>query len=305
MKPHVLIEPARPAERTEAFRFAFQHLDPAEQLPRIATALELVEKNEFDPAGVLVARRGGQLVGAVICMTTPGAGGLIWPPQVAPAAADRAAIEDELTRFALLWLRQRGAKLAQCLLAPAEAPLGGPLERNGLPYITALCYLRRNLQEELPAGDGRLRFAPYVAQPQLFGETLLRTYEATRDCPELTGARTLPEILEGHRAQGEHDPARWWLALAGPQPVGVLLMTGLAEYASWDVSYVGVVPSARQQGFGRQMMLHALGAAARAGLPQVTLSVDDRNAPAWALYRTLGFEEFDRRAVYLKVWPRA
>jgi ribosomal protein S18 acetylase RimI-like enzyme len=34
----------------------------------------------------------------------------------------------------------------------------------------------------------------------------------------------------------------------------------------------------------------------------VTLSVDVRNRPAWGLYRSLGFEPFELREVYLRVW---
>jgi ribosomal-protein-alanine N-acetyltransferase len=71
------------------------------------------------------------------------------------------------------------------------------------------------------------------------------------------------------------------------------------------VIYVGVVPTARRQGLGRQMMRHALAQAQQAGVGRVTLSVDNRNAPAWALYRSLGFEEFDRREVFLRVWGKS
>jgi ribosomal protein S18 acetylase RimI-like enzyme len=190
------------------------------------------------------------------------------------------------------------------MLAPSELPLGRPLTRNGVPHITALSYLRRRLNVELPRADRRLRFEVYAAKPRLFGETLLRTYEGTQDCPELTGARTLEEILEGHRAQGVHDPARWWLALQDQKPVGVILLTRMPEYESWDVCYVGVVPAARQQGFGRRLMLKAMAEAAAAHVAHLTLSVDNRNAPAWKLYRSLGMEEFDRREVFLKVWPK-
>jgi ribosomal protein S18 acetylase RimI-like enzyme len=36
--------------------------------------------------------------------------------------------------------------------------------------------------------------------------------------------------------------------------------------------------------------------------PQLTLSVDVRNRPAWELYRRLGFEPFEQREVFLAVW---
>jgi mycothiol synthase len=301
-KSALLIEHARPGERTEAFRLAFQHLQVSEQVSRIANALELAAKNEIDPTGILVARTGGRLVGSLIAMTTQGAGGLIWPPQVSPDTSEKSAIEDELIRIAFLWLRQRGAKIAQTMLAPSELSLGEPLRRNGMPHITALAYLRRSLNDPIPPATGRVEFEPFLTNPTLFGQILLRTYEQTQDCPELTGARKIDEILEGHRAQGKYDPARWWLARQDGEPVGVLLLTLLPEWASWDVCYVGVVPNARGQGVGRTIMLKAVQEAQAAAAGSLTLSVDVRNAAAWRLYHNLGFEEFDRREVFLKVW---
>jgi ribosomal protein S18 acetylase RimI-like enzyme len=38
------------------------------------------------------------------------------------------------------------------------------------------------------------------------------------------------------------------------------------------------------------------------GWTHVTLSVDERNAPAWKLYRDMGFEPVDSREAYIAVW---
>ena len=59
------------------------------------------------------------------------------------------------------------------------------------------------------------------------------------------------------------------------------------------------------QGFGGEMLSRALCDARTAGAPRVTLCVDDRNAPAWRLYRRMGFLLYDSREVYLTVWRRA
>jgi ribosomal protein S18 acetylase RimI-like enzyme len=135
-----------------------------------------------------------------------------------------------------------------------------------------------------------------------FRWTLERTYEETLDCPEVNGARTIEEVLEGHRAQGIHDPNRWWLARHRGEPVGVLLATEVPEWEGWDLSYVGVVPEARRQGFGRRLTLAALVEAQRRGANEVTLSVDIRNTPARDLYRRIGFRKYDCREVYLSIW---
>src|SRR5436190_22947013 len=117
MSQAVTIEPARSGEIAEAFALIFRQ--PAEATAgRVANALRLVRSGELDPAGILVARGNRHLWGALVCLPVPGASGLIWPPQV--CADPPTAIEDDLVRRAAAWLRQRGAKLGQALLAPAE-----------------------------------------------------------------------------------------------------------------------------------------------------------------------------------------
>jgi ribosomal protein S18 acetylase RimI-like enzyme len=81
-----------------------------------------------------------------------------------------------------------------------------------------------------------------------------------------------------------------------------LLATEVPEWEGWDLSYVGIVPEARRQGFGRQLTLAALREAQHAGANEVTLSVDSRNIPACAMYRWIGFREYDSREVYLIIW---
>jgi ribosomal protein S18 acetylase RimI-like enzyme len=97
-------------------------------------------------------------------------------------------------------------------------------------------------------------------------------------------------------------PERWQLTLNAGQPVGVLIVTELPENGDWEVAYMGVVPEVRRRGFGREMLLHVLCEARAADVLGVTLSVDARNQPAWNLYRSLGFEPYGQRAVYLAIF---
>jgi ribosomal protein S18 acetylase RimI-like enzyme len=302
------VAPASADELGRAFGLLFHQLPEPYRQERVANALHLVETGELDPAGVLTAHAGGVLVGALVCVSLPGAGGLVWPPQVT-AGGGRAAVEDRLLEHGLAWLRRRGAKMAQALLTVPEQPLAGALERNGLVHVTALWYMRRGL--DLPAAylraPPRLTYRGYDSGDRgVFHQTLLRTYEGSLDCPELNGVRTLEEILEGHRAQGRYDPSRWWLAVEEGEPVGVLLLVELPDWDAWDVAYVGVVPDKRGRGWGRELMRKALCSACEPGagrsVQQVTLSVDVHNRPAWGLYRSLGFEPIEMREVYLAVW---
>ena len=138
-------------------------------------------------------------------------------------------------------------------------------------------------------------------EPSVFSQTLLRTYEATCDCPEVNGVRTIDEILDGHTADAGSTFSHWWLALDGEQPVGVLLANESPEWESWEIAYIGVVPEVRRRGFGRELMIQALIEASTSEVRQLTLCVDSRNAPAIGLYRSLGFKHYETREVYLAV----
>lgn len=304
MDPTPAIAPARPDEWSDALRLLFRDLEVDERERRVTSALGLLRSGELDPAGLFVEHNAGGLAGVLVCLPVPGASALFWPPR-SVADEHAAAREDRLVAHALEWVRSRGAKLSQGLLTVDESKLAGSLERNGFRRVTRLWYLCHDAQ--LAAPDlGRLARLDYraydPARPTVFHETLLRTYEGTRDCPEINGVRSIEEVITGHRAQGRFDPSRWWLALEADQPVGVLLLTEMPESGDWDVSYLGVVAGARRRGFGRELMLKALLEAKAASAARVTLSVDGRNDPALQLYRSLGFVPFDRRDVFLAVW---
>jgi ribosomal protein S18 acetylase RimI-like enzyme len=242
----------------------------------------------------------------MVCMLVPGASGLVWPPQVLEGSLGKREIEDHLVQYCNQWLRRRGAKLAQALLVSPNLELAAPLERNNYCHVTRLWYLRHDLGLSATgmAHKRRLALHSYAdSSPALFQETVLRTYQASCDCPEVNGVRTIDEIMAGHSAQGRSGPAHWWLAFADSRPVGVLLLTEMLECQGQDISYIGIVPEARRQGFGRELTTIAIRQAQSAGVLQLTLAVDSRNQPAWELYRQLGFETYDEREVYLALWP--
>jgi ribosomal protein S18 acetylase RimI-like enzyme len=303
MDPAPAVAIARPDEWSDALRLLFRDLAPEERERRIVSALGLLRTGELDPAGLFVEHNAGGVAGVLVCLPVPGASALFWPPR-SVADPDASAREDRLVTHALGWVRSRGAKLSQGLLTADESLLAGPLLRNGFCRVTRLWYLFHDnhvpvLQLSTPA---RLDFRAYdPARPTEFHQTLIRTYEGTRDCPEINGVRTIDEVIAGHRAQGRFEPTRWWLACEADRPVGVLLLTEMRESGDWDVSYLGVVPEARRRGFGRELMLKALVEAKAGAANRVTLSVDGRNEPALHLYRSFGFVPFDRREVLLSI----
>ncbi|HEX4590332.1 MAG TPA: GNAT family N-acetyltransferase [Gemmataceae bacterium] len=302
MAPDVTITAAAPGERTAALRLAFQHLDPETRLARVAGGLELVDTGEMDPGGILVARWGDRLVGAMISAPVPGAGAAVWPPQL--EAGTLPGVADELVRHSAEWLRKRGVKLAQALLSPDDVAPAEPLLRGGFRRATALWYLRHELElsATLFRGSERLTYTTFSsAGAAPFAAVLARTYEGTQDCPEISDARTAAEALEGHMAGG-FAPDRWWLAAADGVLAGLLLINSAVDGDGWEIAYVGVVPEQRRRGYGRELVLKALLEAKADGQPAVTLAVDARNQPARELYRRLGFEPRESREVLLAVW---
>lgn len=125
------------------------------------------------------------------------------------------------------------------------------------------------------------------------------------DAPHLTpGGKTArpysPEYEAGYRAIHVDEDMYWtaervladggfdvYLALDGDRVIGYADVRRFPE-AEDEVYNVVVLPEYRKQGYGRALMLAALsGGDAR----KMYLQVDEDNAPALALYRSLGFRE--------------
>jgi len=295
---------AQLSDWSEAFALLFQQVEAEQQPLRIANAIQLLERGELNSEGFFVLPEEGRLSGVLLCLIVPGSTALLWPPQVFQDE-HRHQREDILLRHALAWLRGRGVKLAQTLLLPDDLAQGQSLLRHGFSHLSHLLYLRHDLQLA-PGSLGvstRLDFLTFAdVDRSLFEHVLDRTYEDSLDCPEINGVRDIEEVIAGHQAQGGHDPRYWWLARANDRPVGVALTTALPETDDWDLSYLGIAPEARRQGFGREILLHVLVEARAAGVSHVSLCVDGRNEPARRLYQGLGFEVFDRREVFLTIW---
>jgi ribosomal protein S18 acetylase RimI-like enzyme len=261
---------------------------------------------EVDPAGLLVARDGaGAVRGAVLVQPLPGALGLAWPPRAEPGR-EQAAVEDALASAACDWLRSRGVKVCQSFAAPGERADLAPLERNGFRRLTQLIHLRRDINPDRGAFDSRgcpLAFDPVTPAGEAeFAAALLATHDGSRDCPELTGTRTPAELLDAFRGPPAPRPPGWYLARHAGGPVGVVLFETGTGPGERDLSYLGLAPAARGRGWAGWLVRFALDLAARDGNTAMTLSVDARNEPALRLYRAHGFQEYDRRDVYLAAW---
>jgi ribosomal protein S18 acetylase RimI-like enzyme len=295
---------AKPADFVPALEVLFQHLPEAEAYARTAKALQLLRGNGPETPRLLLAEDDDDIFGVTLMQALVGSTGLLWPPQVVPEARNRNDLEDALVQRALQWLRQNSARLAQAVLFEDELRYASALERNGFVHPTQLLYLRHELElaPELLCEPETLTFQSFAdCDRELFQKVLWGSYGQTRDFPEVSGRRSVDEVVLGLQAIG-YNPARWWLAWSSQTPVGVLILSAMPDVDGCEVSYVGVVPNARRRGIGRELVRKALFEAKAIGGHEVVLSVDARNEPALNLYERLGFEVFERREVYLALW---
>lgn len=294
------IEVAREEELPRAMDLAFAHLPDADRAGRACNAMALFAAGQLDPRGVLLARRRDAAQAIFVCQVLEGGTGVVWLPRGDPEAFDL------LVQSGLRWLEERGARLAQVIVLPDETPLLEPLVRVGFRTAGPLVYLRHDLAELPTAPRSALRFTSARGlSDEYLGAILDETYRDTLDFPELTGLRSLAEILAGHRAAGRHDPAHWFVAFVGAAPAGVLFLAELEPLESWELSYLGVVPGFRRQGVARALLALGLERVRDHAGAQLEVAVDARNGPALQLYAALGFTLNAYRSVSLYRFDRS
>lgn len=270
---------AAPHERLTALRLLFPDMveSPREGL---AAAALFVARNSDD-----------QVCAAALVQALPGALGLV--QQTHSESFEK---ENALARAACDWLRSCGVKVCQAFAAESEVASMIALERCGFQRITQLISLRSTLDfETTPVSLAFVAETPPFSD--VFRSTLLATDHETLDCPELNGNRTHEELFASFVEPA--DGTTWHLAQHLGKPIGVVVLANGESADEVELSYLGLVPSARGQGLGRELVAFARLETRRRGASSLTVSVDSRNNPALQLYRHCGFVEVERRVVWL------
>jgi len=241
-----------------------------------------------------------RLVGAALGMETPGRAALVLTPsRLTSAGLDGTAAALRALTIAA-W--RKGLVFLESLTDPSALCLGDALRLSGFRNITQLLYLRRRLANgiEMPAGPHDLGWVSHEeAGDELFARALEQTYVGSLDCPEVMGVRQTADVLASHRAVGIFDPRRWWVALCGGEPVGVLLLSRFREEKVSEVVYMGVAQPSRGTGVGNALLAKASASANADGVTSLALAVDRRNAPARRLYERWRFRLLAAREVWI------
>lgn len=250
-------------------------------------------------AGLLVARRGAQTVGAIWAQPLAGSGASVWPPRTIDNEPRETLVA--LLNAAIEFLTAAPINMAQVLLPAADRALADVLTAAHFELVADLIYLVA-LPSAAPADEiGTLEYLSVAAASyERLTATLARTYEQSLDCPGLNGRRAPQEVLDEYRHIGQYDPARWLLVQHQANDIGCLILNTHDQGATWELVYMGLVPEARGHGWGRLVVQHAQQLAAAAGAEKLLLAVDRANVPAVNMYESCGFVGWDERAAYVR-----
>jgi mycothiol synthase len=296
-----LIGPASPEHRADVLALVFRDLSTEDREQRVRALLEGTRLGTVPMEGLLAARRGGRLVGGVFSEVQAGRTAVIWPPRL--LSGEPASTGRQLMVAMSESLAARRICVAHALLEAGAEADGRVLRAAGFEPLAELVYLVSGEQQfpgSLPASA--VEFEPYdPANHDRLARVVEATYEGTLDCPRMNGIRQTEDVLAGYRATGVFSAARWLLVRHLGGDVGCLILADHPEHENWELVYMGLVPAARGNGWGKDITRRAQWLTRQAGRPRLVLAVDAANRPAMRMYSGLGFHPWDRRSVYLKV----
>lgn len=185
----------------------------------------------------------------------------------------------------------------QALVDVADSRRRQLLQAVGFTPLTTLIYLERGVTFPwVEEPDATIVWDDWSDATQArFHSAIAASYVGSHDCPELTGLRTMEEIVAAHRAAGVFHPDFWQLARKDGLDLGLVLLAEVPLTRSVELVYLGVSPEARRTGVGRALMRRAFELARRHRSRTMTVVVDERNAAARRLYESLAFHEVARR----------
>ena len=265
---------------------------PDDREPAVDEFLRFATDQSLSLEELWLAEIDGKAVASVLLVTSPGRTALLFLSPLGAAA--EAGIVSELIRTACLAQPAGSLHLIQALLDPAQREQRGVLEQSGFSLLARLEYMQRSLDRSTspdvvwPEGCAVTTWSE--PSRERFRRAIEGSYEGTLDCPGLLGLRDMEDVLAGHMATGQFDPAMWFLLEHEGEPAGVILLNEVVQGGAFELVYLGLTPAFRSKGLADRLLEHGLGAAARRGAESVLLAVDEQNEPAMRLYRRAKFQ---------------
>jgi ribosomal protein S18 acetylase RimI-like enzyme len=218
--------------------------------------------------------------------------------------AQLGAVPDTLVERVCAHFAARDVQLAQVLLEPSDVASRRLYEGRGFGRVAQLLYLQASPRRKTapPALPPALRFVTYGPEThERFLAAVAATYDQSLDCPALNGLRGMEDVLAGHKASGQFDPALWMLLCEGETAVGVLLLSRVQPGDAVELVYLGLTPAARGRGLGDLLVRQALATVAAQRLSRLSLAVDAANAPALKLYYRNGLQQVAAKLALMRL----
>ena len=273
-------------------------------MAQLVTFMQSARARGIDTAQLQVATCDGQVLYAVLPMLLPGKTMVVlsgFPRGEAQVQAARGLIPRVVEQYTRLDL-----SMMQALLDPGDQVLFSLYQEAGFHRLAELIYLEaapRSLTWKLP--DATWALSNYQPENhEQFARAISASYQQSHDCPELTGIRDINDVIAGHKAAGEFDPANWFLLTRAGEPAGVLLLAKIPASDALELVYIGLAPAARRQGISGELLKLALATAARLRCGRLTTAVDSRNLPAMRMYLRGGMQRIGSRVAVIRVIHR-
>jgi len=270
-----------------AFEPYIAPLDP----DRFITLVE--SKSYFDPQGVLVARRHGQVIGWIHACVAPGSEGRHDPANPVPRIRMLIFPRHELkagytlTREAVGWLKKTGQTQILALHAQAGYPFYRGLWFGGEPMgATSIPHMQMALQVN---GFANTQESIFITK--------------TLDKPPQPSAATIVLEMVEAPAEMRHEPMREsWIGFT-PLRTRAYIGDEEAGSISWvlipyldrlgapcmNIWGLGVREEHRRKGIASTLIAHALTSAYRQGARYASVGTQLWNEPAHATYVAMGF----------------
>lgn len=282
------------------------HHDTANESSRTQNALDTLQNDSAKGVvGVVRESFSGHMVAG--CYTAAMAGGVV---SIGAVRIDRNDVLDQtvaLLRGTLSQYVKNQVELIQAIATEFTVLERQVLEGIGLRYLAHLDHLVLFLENEkraagkavdaLGSSAQGLRLREFRAGDEATLERVVTdSYIDTLDCPLLGDLRTGKAAVEGYLANRDQKHS-WWFAEEAGEVIGCLLLWERAP-AIWELTYMGIIPSARGRKFGAVLLEAAIAIANQMGAGQLVLSVDRENQPATRLYHQRGFYCYNSTEVW-------
>ncbi len=286
------------------------HLPEELRLPRMELTLRLCEQewesgrdsrqHERTRHEIFHFTRNGEMIGGAFSMLRADGTVLAIQPAVVPTEPESSLrlVYETLVEFSVA----EDARLIMLLVdfqQSADETLLDAFEFEKISELLNLNAERLVFPERLP--NGRLSFRPYKnEQWREMVATVEKTYENTLDFPRLTGLVPPDKILQGYQESHAFDPSLWYFIEFRSQIIGVLLLTQIENGEHLELTYVGLAPEFRGQGFSREIVRFSQFIARERNNSHLLVSVDVSNTPALTTYLRCDFHVHDRKEIYVR-----